>query len=234
MLTYLVTSKEEIERYEHVASLKMLFPNLIPIEAIYPSKIHVPFYNQIKSITKDRTGSALSDGALGCLLSHRVIWRRFLNQKDQDFCLILESDSQIDNLTIIQTQQARIKAQYDLFFWGAFDNRMKLLRSSKVNVKEQYVIGIPLINSLYCTYGYSINKTAAKYLLANTKRFNFPVDYWKLRLKNASLRVGGILPNIITTVPSFQSTISYSNKNLFSFIFEFIIDFKNYVISFFK
>jgi hypothetical protein len=45
MLTYLVTSKDEIERYEHVASLKTLFPNLIPIEAIYPSKIRIPFHN---------------------------------------------------------------------------------------------------------------------------------------------------------------------------------------------
>jgi hypothetical protein len=111
---------------------------------------------------------------------------------------------------------------------------MKLLRSSKVYVKEQYEIGTPLINSLYCTYGYSINKNAAKYLLANTKRFSFPVDYWKLRLMNASLRVGGILPNVITTVPSFQSTISHSKPNIFDIIFDSIIDFKNNVISFLK
>ena len=234
MLTYLVTSKDEIERYEHVASLKTLFPNLIPIEAIYPSKIRIPFHNQIKSITKGRTGRVLSDGALGCLLSHRSIWRRFLNQETEDYCLILESDSKILDLNIIQSELKMKHTQYDVFFWGAFDNRMKLLRSSKVNVKEQYEIGTPLINSLYCTYGYSINKTAAKYLLANTKRFNFPVDYWKLRLMNASLRVGGILPNVITTVPSFQSTISHSKPNIFDIIFDSIIDFKNNVISFLK
>jgi GR25 family glycosyltransferase involved in LPS biosynthesis len=234
MLTYLVTSKDEIERYEHVASLKMLFPNLTTIEAIYPSKIHIPFQGQIKSITKDRTGNPLSDGALGCLLSHRIIWRRFLNQKDQDFCLILESDSKIENLPMIHSQQASIKAQYDLFFWGAFDNRMKLLRSTKVKLIDQYQIGSPLINSLYCTYGYSINKTAAKFLLENTKKFNFPVDYWKLRLKNSPLRVGGILPNLITTVPTFQSTISHTNQNLSAILFDSIIDFKNNVISFFK
>jgi hypothetical protein len=111
---------------------------------------------------------------------------------------------------------------------------MKLMRSSKVNVKEQYEIGTPLINSLYCTYGYSINKIAAKFLLENTKKFNFPVDYWKLRLKNASLRFGGILPNVITTVPSFQSTISHSKSNIFGIIFDSIIDFKNNLISFLK
>jgi GR25 family glycosyltransferase involved in LPS biosynthesis len=111
---------------------------------------------------------------------------------------------------------------------------MKLLRSTKVKLIDQYQIGSPLINSLYCTYGYSINKTAAKFLLENTKKFNFPVDYWKLRLTNTSLRVGGILPNLITTVPTFQSTISHTNQNLSAILFDSIIDFKNNVISFLK
>ena len=154
MLTYLVSSKDELERIKHIEALRTLFPDVVSIEAIYPSKTPIPFYSQIKSISKARTGSALSDGALGCLLSHRIIWRRFLNQKDQDFCLILESDSQIDNLTIIKSHQKSIKAQYDLFFWGAFDNRMKLLRSTINQLADSYQIGTPLINSLYCTYGY--------------------------------------------------------------------------------
>ena len=234
MLTYLVSSKDEVERIEHIEALRTLFPDVVSIEAIYPSKTSIPFYSQIKSISKSRTGAALSDGALGCLLSHRLIWRYFLNQKDQEFCLILESDSKIDNLNIIQTQQASISAQYDLFFWGAFDNRMKLLQSTKIRLNDQYQIGSPLIHSLYCTYGYSINKTCAKFLLESTKNFNYPVDYWKLRLKNSSLRVGGILPNIITTVNSFNSTISYSNQNIFTILFDAIINLKNSIISFFK
>lgn len=234
MLTYLVSSEDELERINHIEALRNLFPGVVSIEAIYPRKIHIPFYSQIKSISKSRTGAALSDGALGCLLSHRLIWRYFLNQKDQEFCLILESDSKIDNLNIIQTQQASISAQYDLFFWGAFDNRMKLLQSTKIRLNDQYQIGSPLIHSLYCTYGYSINKTCAKFLLESTKNFNYPVDYWKLRLKNSSLRVGGILPNIITTVNSFNSTISYSNQNIFTILFDAIINLKNSIISFFK
>jgi GR25 family glycosyltransferase involved in LPS biosynthesis len=234
MVTYLLTSKDEIERHEHIASLKTLIPDLVSIEAIYPSKTPIPFYDQIKLISKERTGSTLSDGALGCLLSHRVIWRKFLKQSSHEFCLILESDSKIEDLNIIESKYEMLHSQYDLFFWGAFDNRMKLLRSSKVNLNNQYQIGSPLINSLYCTYGYSINKTAALYLLENTKKFNFPVDYWKLRLNNTKLSIGGILPNLITTVSTFQSTISHSNQNIFAIIFDRIIDLKNNIISFFK
>jgi GR25 family glycosyltransferase involved in LPS biosynthesis len=234
MVTYLLTSKDEIERHEHIASLKTLIPDLVSIEAIYPSKTPIPFYEQIKLISKERTGSTLSDGALGCLLSHRVIWRKFLKQSSHEFCLILESDSKIEDLNIIESKYEMLHSQYDLFFWGAFDNRMKLLRSSKVNLNNQYQIGSPLINSLYCTYGYSINKTAALYLLENTKKFNFPVDYWKLRLNNTKLSIGGILPNLITTVSTFQSTISHSNQNIFAIFFDWIIDLKNNIISFFK
>jgi GR25 family glycosyltransferase involved in LPS biosynthesis len=234
MVTYLLTSKDEIERHEHIASLKTLIPDLVSIEAIYPSKTPIPFYDQIKLISKERTGSTLSDGALGCLLSHRVIWRKFLKQESHEFCLILESDSKIEDLNIIESKYEMLHSQYDLFFWGAFDNRMKLLRSSKVNLNNQYQIGSPLINSLYCTYGYSINKTAALYLLENTKKFNFPVDYWKLRLNNTKLSIGGILPNLITTVSTFQSTISHSNQNIFAIFFDWIIDLKNNIISFFK
>ena len=234
MLTYLVSSKDELERIKHIEDLKSLFPDLVSIEAIYPKKTSIPFYSQIKSISKARTGTALSDGALGCLLSHRIIWRRFLNQKDQDFCLILESDSQIDNLTIIKSHQLSIKVQYDLFFWGAFDNRMKLLQSTKNHLSDQYQIGTPLVNSLYCTYGYSINRNAATFLLKSTNKFDYPVDYWKLRLKDSPLRVGGILPNIITTVTSFKSTISHSNQNIFVLLFDTMINFKNSIISFLK
>jgi GR25 family glycosyltransferase involved in LPS biosynthesis len=234
MLTYLVSSKDELERLTHIKALKMLFPDVITIEAIYPNKTYIPFYSQIKSISKSRTGAALSDGALGCLLSHRLIWRHFINQQDQDFCLILESDSKIDNLNIFQTQKESISAQYDLFFWGAFDNRMKLLQSTKMRLSDQYQIGTPLVHSLYCTYGYSVNKASAKFLLESTKKFNYPVDYWKLRLKDSSLRVGGILPNIITTVTTFKSTISYSNEGILKILFDRMINFKNSIISYFK
>jgi glycosyl transferase family 25 len=234
MLTYLVSSKDELERIKHIEALRNFFPGIVSIEAIYPRKTHIPFYSQIKTISKTRTGSTLSDGALGCLLSHRVIWRRFLNQQDYDYCLILESDSKIDNLSIIQSHQKSISTQYDLFFWGAFDHRMKLLQSTKMELVQPYQIGTPLVHSLYCTYGYSVNKTAAKFLLESTKKFNYPVDYWKLRLKNSPLRVGGILPNIITTVHSFKSTISQSNQNIFVLLFDTMINLKNSVISFFK
>ena len=49
MLTYLVSSKDELERIEHIEDLKTLFPDLVSIDAIYPKNTRIPFYSQIKS-----------------------------------------------------------------------------------------------------------------------------------------------------------------------------------------
>lgn len=233
MLVYLISSKSENERISHIAYLEKLCKGIVHIDAVYPNKTPVPFYDKIKEVSKKRFGVALSDGAIGCLMSHRKTWRNFLNQSSFEHCLILESDSKIVDWDTIKQQAPLIANKYDIFFWGAFDGRMKIFKSTKVKMKH-YSIGKPLINSLYCTYGYMINKKTAKYLLNQTNKFNYPVDYWKLRFKNSNLIIGGVIPNLITTQKSFKSTIDKKKDNLFNNIFDFIIDFKNTIITYFN
>jgi GR25 family glycosyltransferase involved in LPS biosynthesis len=231
MLVYLVASNTETERITHIQGLNNSFENLIQVEAIYPTKIHIPFQDKIKAITKERTGHEITNGALGCLLSHRKIWQKFINQNDIENCLILESDSNIVDLEKLNVVFDLVKNKFDLFFFGAFDGRMKLFRSSKHKLFDKYVIGEPFKNSLYCTYGYMVNKKAAANLLRVTAKFDYPVDYWKHRLKNTNLKVGGITPNLISTVLNFTSTIDISKKSLGTIIFDLMIDFKNSIIT---
>lgn len=231
MLVYLLASNVETERISHVRALNNSFENLMQIDAIYPSKVHVPFQDKIKAITKARTGHEITNGALGCLLSHRKIWQKFIDQNDFDHCLILESDSKVLDLEKLKSAFEIVKNDFDMFFFGAFDGRMKLFRSSKHKLFDKYVIGEPFKNSLYCTYGYMLNKKAASNLLRVTSKFDYPVDYWKYRLKNTNLKVGGITPNLISTVQEFTSTIDKSKKSFRSFIFDLIIDFKNSILT---
>ena len=236
MVTYLLTSKDEIERHEHISSLKTLIPDLVSIEAIYPSKTPIPFYDQIKLISKERTGSTLSDGALGCLLSHRVIWRRFLNQKEQDYCLILESDSKIDNLDIIQNQQASISSKYDLFFWGAWDGHARIHRSTTQFKEGKYNIGAPLIKSVYCTYGYSLNKKAAAYLLKATSKISYPVDIYKKYIQPGALAIGAARPEIIGAWYNTPSSIQEQSTGIKIKIFLIvqIFDLRNRIHAYFS
>jgi len=230
MLVYLISSKDEKDRISYIANLEKLCPSVIKIESIYPRKIRIPFYNNIKLVSKKRTGVSLSDGAIGCLLSHRKTWRNFLNQTDTENCLILESDSKIEDWDQVLKISRNVNQTFDVFFYGAFDGRVKLFNSS-IKKWDNYIIGTPLINSLYCTYGYMINKKAARYLLKQTSIFNYPVDYWKLRIKNSGLNIGSVLPNLITTHNELLSNIKIKKSNIYSQMFDFCIDLKNTIIT---
>ena len=107
----------------------------------------------------------------------------------------------------------------------------KTLTTCQINA---YQIGEPYINSLYCTYGYMINKKTATYLLASTSKFDYPVDYWKRRLKNANLKIGGIIPNLITTNSTFTSTIAVKRSSIIQKLFDWVIDLKNNLITTFN
>jgi GR25 family glycosyltransferase involved in LPS biosynthesis len=230
MLVYLISSKEEKERIGNITYLERLCPNLVKIEAVYPGKVRIPFYNNIKLISKKRTGISLSDGAIGCLLSHRNTWRSFLHQKKAENCLILESDSKIENWEQVLKMSTPINQTFDMFFYGAFDGRVKLFNST-IKKSDNYIVGTPLINSLYCTYGYMINKKTARYLLKQTLIFNYPVDYWKLRIGNSGLNIGSVLPNLITTHNELLSNITIKKSNIYSKIFDLCVDLKNTIIT---
>jgi GR25 family glycosyltransferase involved in LPS biosynthesis len=230
VLVYLISSQDEKERLSHIQDLEHKFIGLVHVEAIYPNKTTIPFRQAISAISKHRTGTALSNGALGCLLSHRKTWKKFLLQEKSEHCLIIESDSYVVDLELLNYYYNHDAMNYDLFYFGAFDGRMKLFKS-KITKIYAYHIGEPYINSLYCTYGYMINKKTATYLLQSTSKFNYPVDYWKRRLKNANLKIGGIIPNLITTNSTFTSTITIKRSSIAQKLFDLIVDLKNNLIT---
>jgi GR25 family glycosyltransferase involved in LPS biosynthesis len=232
MLTYLISSPLEKDRLDNINILQSQINNIIHIIAIYPSQIHVPFLNHLLDLAKQRTNRTLSSAELGLLLSHRKAWRSLINS-DQDSALILESDSMINNSVILNKYFETIHKQFDLFFWGAFDGRMKIFAKGKFTIDNNFVIGNPVINSVYCTYGYSLNKKTASFLLKQTAKVNYPVDFWKIRLKNTNLTIGGVNPEIISTNPQFNSTVQSKKFNIYdNKIIKQLIDCKNTILTY--
>jgi GR25 family glycosyltransferase involved in LPS biosynthesis len=230
MLVYLVSSSIETERQDNINSIKNIFSNVIDIEAIYPNKVNVPFLNKIKKVSKLRTGRELKSSEIGLLISHRSAWKKFLLSKN-DNALFLESDSLIIDKEFITEKIDEFHHSYDIFFWGAFDGRIKIFKKNYKKINK-YIIGKPVINSLYCTYGYSLNKRAAKYLLEQTNEINYPIDYWKKRIANSDLSIGGIYPEVVSTDNQFTSTIQNFNFNFYDLKFvKTIIDLKNTFIA---
>jgi GR25 family glycosyltransferase involved in LPS biosynthesis len=181
--------------------------------------------------SKQRTGKELLMGELGCLLSHRSVWSMIVKQanNDQEHFLVFESDSMIAHPLFLKNNFVQLTRGKDMFFWGAWEGHMKLFKSSRKNVDEQFTVGIPFIKTAYCTYGYSLNKKAASLLLQRTNKISHPVDQFKYFFKQDELRLGGVLPEVIKG-NQIASTIREKENQFFKKAFLAVLDLKNNII----
>ena len=70
MLTYLISSALEKDRIDNIDALKGQLHNLVPIEAIYPSRTHVPFLTKLLAQAKQRTILRCGSGTESLPKSH--------------------------------------------------------------------------------------------------------------------------------------------------------------------
>jgi GR25 family glycosyltransferase involved in LPS biosynthesis len=234
--TYLIYSKSENDRQTNVAQLRSLLPNLNLFEAVYPAQHKVPFLNKAMEISKQRAGQALLPGEIGCLLSHRAIWHQIadVDSNEKTHFMVLESDSCLKNIELFMNLDKQLVECYDLFFWGAWDGHMQLFRKKRIKLEDGYQIGTPFIKSIYCTYGYSLNKKTAKFLLKQTGKFSYPVDQYKRFMTQGDIKIGGIVPELISTTGTASSIRSKQNSEILNQLYLMVLDIKNYLICFFK
>lgn len=240
--TYILCSQHEKGREEHINILKQQLGDITCVEAIFPKFEKVPFINQLIALSKIRTGKSLNQGEIGCLLGHRKIWRLIAKKSAtplQHF-FVLESDSKIVNIADLKkifgdNFDSNHLTPYDLFFWGAWNGNTRIKRSSATKIRNKYTIGVPLIKSVYGTYGYSITPNGAKILLKKTVKISHPVDYFKHHLNKTEIQIGAIRPAIIDTWKTTASNIVIENYrvNLKRWIIIRIFDFRNMIIAYF-
>lgn len=234
--SFVITAAHETDRQKNLALLKKQLPELVFVDAIYPSRQQIPFLAKLQQASLERTGWKLNAGEIGVLLSNRKIWRQIVQQAPDDTSLhlVLESDSLLLDVDMLRATYPSLKVRYDLFFWGAWSGQMQLERSSREKTTKGYTVGRPYIKTVYGAYGYCLNRKAALYLLKKTARISHPVDQYKYFIKEGDLRLGGIVPELITHLTT-KSTIGHSavpawRKKLFLKI----LYIKNALICFFK
>lgn len=232
MKAFLIYADSETHRKEHIAKLMADAPfSLEKVEAVYPDRQHVPFRDALLRVSKERIGKSLLMGELGCLLSHRRVWTKILQESknDQDHFLVFESDSMIEDPVFLRDNFSALTQTKDMFFWGAWEGHMKLFKSSRKVIDEQYSAGVPFIKTAYCTYGYSLNKKAASLLLKRTNKISHPVDQFKYFFNQDELNLGGVLPEVVTG-NKINSTIRDKENTLFKQLFLSVLDLKNNII----
>ncbi len=213
ILSYIIYSSREIKRKEQVKKIQEIFPSSTIIDPIFPEYQKVPFLKKIIQKSKDYTGKALLTNEVGVFLSHRKVWQaisKSINKKQH--YLVLESDSKIVNAKIIKNNYSKVEQEYDLFFWGAWNNHVSIKKSSRKPISDNYIIGEPLIKSLYGAYGYSLNAETAQYLLSITKKIYFPVDLYKQYIDETKIKIGAIKSEVIGTWQTTDSNVRKENQ----------------------
>jgi GR25 family glycosyltransferase involved in LPS biosynthesis len=217
--TYILHSAFEKDRIAGVNALREQFKFFTISESIYPTNTHIPFLKAIIEKSNQRTGKALMATEVACLLGHRRILRQIVKEatNNEEHFLVLESDSKILDFSLLEAYFEPISKQYDLFFWGAWEGNAKIKRSKSVMLQSghnKYKVGEPLLNTIYCAYGYSINKPTAEYLLKKTSKISTPYDIFKQFIDPEKIKLGTITPEIITTTDK-DAKASYIRKTNF-------------------
>jgi len=238
--TYILYSPLEKDRTTRVEAMRQQFKQFTISESIYPSNTHIPFLKAIIEKSKERTGKALMATEVACLLGHRRILRQIVKAatNNEEHFLVLESDSKILDFNLLKTQFEPISKQYDIFFWGAWEGNAKIKRSKVQVLDGKYTIGEPLLHTIYCAYGYSINKTTAQYLLKKTATISTPFDIFKQFLDPQKIKIGTITKEVITTsdIGNQGSYIRKTNRkdNLKRAFYLLILNIKNSIQAYFS
>ena len=159
---YIIYGQNEHARQAQVVQLQQALPNAVLVDPIFPSRQKVPFINDLIGNAFKRSGYQLMPSEVGVFMSHRSIWKKIVQEGRQDqHYLVLESDSKINAIHLIEQTMPNVEKSYDLFFWGAWNNHVSIKRSTAVSINKKYRIGSPLIRSIYGAYGYSLNSKAS-------------------------------------------------------------------------
>lgn len=233
---YIIYGQNEDARKAQVEQLQQALPNAVLVEPIFPSRQKVPFIKDLIGNAFKRSGYQLMPSELGVFMSHRSIWKKILHESRQDqHYLVLESDSKINAIHLIEQTMPIVEKSYDLFFWGAWNNHVSLKRSTAVSINKKYSIGSPLIRSIYGAYGYSLNVKAAKHLLSQSSKINYPVDLYKHYVDQDEIKLGAMKPELISTWQTTDSTIRKERPidMLKRIIIIKIFSFRNQILAYF-
>lgn len=157
-------------------------------------------------LNKQQYHYPLSNGQIGCYLSHRKAWQRIVDEK-LDYAIVLEDDFYIDESihnaikNIEQLQQP-----WQLIKLAAYENRTRpIAYQQNLNNHQQLVIHKKLMTGCCAT---AISYEGAKQLLKATAQFGRPVDcdlqhIWETHVNGFSL-----MPYPVSQNTDIQSDIA--------------------------
>ena len=162
---------------DRLSSLQKQFENLnidfIRIPAIDGSQLDATYIQSLQApYEKNLILSPLSSGEIGCFLSHRSCWQKFL-ETDEEWAFIIEDDVIISN-----------NAKQFLINHNWIPNNINIIHASliknpceariyhyKYTLNNNYFLCRNLYPQIYGTQGYFISRKAAQFALEITNQY---------------------------------------------------------------
>ncbi|ASM52276.1 glycosyl transferase, family 25 [Pseudoalteromonas espejiana DSM 9414] len=174
---------------ERLSAVNLTFKR---IDAIDGNNLTVKqkYLHYSSQINKQKYHYALSNGQIGCYLSHRKAWQKIVDEKLK-YAIVLEDDFYIDESihdAIKNIEQ--LNQPWQLIKLAAYENRTRpIAYQHSLNNHQQLVIHKKLMTGCCAT---AISYEGAKQLLKATAQFGRPVDcdlqhIWETQVNGFSL-----------------------------------------------
>lgn len=158
-----------------------------------------------ESLNRKRYHTALSNGEIGCYLSHRKVWQLIV-ERNLDYAVVLEDDIElIGDVAQALTALNTIPVSWDIIKLSAYRKRTRKVAYSCV-VANQLHLTVHAKPMTGCA-AYAITQPAAKKLLQSTSKFGRPVDVDIQHFWEHDIRVLSLLPYVIAQDLNIQSDI---------------------------
>jgi glycosyl transferase family 25 len=222
------TSTSRTDRQPRIAIFVISLPDAEKrrrVIAEYLSRVDFPWSffeavrykpNAVQSNDRVEIRGELSNGQVGCFLSHRALWREISNSQ-LDYAIVLEDDnvliptmdflglfsllSQLGLSYIRLTTHQIVKAKTLIMLGDLFGLVCRILR-------PKYGLG---------TGAYALTPEAARQLYASAVCIDNPIDLWLERYSNHGVAIYNLFPAAAVEIRT-QSTIQAPASTRFGFV----------------
>ena len=203
---YVITLKKSTERRQTMTKrLERLGLEFSFTNAVVGRDIHYTEKNRLCSQKRQRfLRSPLSNGALGCLMSHRAIWQKML-EDGIDSALILEDDAIITpEILDVLPRLEKLKGHFDVI---SLHDMKGLPLIDIAQISDSHRLTTTRYNNIGAV-SYVISQKAAKHLLDLSLPALFEVDVLMNRWWDHGLQTLLVTPQVVNEDHS-PSTIGY-------------------------
>lgn len=209
--SYIIHLERSTERAPLVARLKDALPNASVVSAVYGRDVPP---DDVKRLTSDQISGKpypfkLLPGELGCFLSHRKVWNKFI-QSGEDYAIVSEDDAVLGQDFAKSLNLATTHISPNRLIRFPIKAREKPSRT--IATAGDIELFIPQVVGLTTTM-YLVGRDAAQKLLNGSNIIDRPIDVWMQMRWETGVDSLSVWPSHISAAPADQTGSTIQGKS---------------------